>query len=140
MYSDEYNVRFEAIKYIQNFLLLSLADAAGLLLVLLLAQMLAITLFSVAVVFRVMGRDYDAAVISAGFVGMGLGATPVAIANMDAITRKYGLSTKAFLIVPLVGAFFIDLTNALVIKFFLGLPFWEQYRVLVNRRHLPAKK
>ena len=91
--------------------------------------MLAITLFSVAVVFRVMGRDYDAAVISGGFVGMGLGATPVAIANMDAITSKYGPSTKAFLIVPLVGAFFIDLVNALVIKFFLGLPFWGQYPI-----------
>jgi ESS family glutamate:Na+ symporter len=108
--------------------LLSLANAAGLLLVLLLAQMLAVTLFSVAIVFRVMGRDYDAAVISAGFVGMGLGATPVAIANMDAVTRKFGPSTKAFLIVPLVGAFFIDLTNALVIKFFIGLPFWAQFQ------------
>ena len=67
-----------------------------------------------------MGRDYDACVISAGFVGMGLGATPVAIANMTAVTGRFGPSPKAFLVVPLVGAFFIDITNAAVIKFFIG--------------------
>jgi len=74
------------------------------------------------VVFRIMGKTYDAAVICAGFTGLGLGATPVAIANMSAITSKYGPSFKAFLVVPLVGAFFIDLVNALVIKIFLALP------------------
>ncbi|MGI9292306.1 MAG: sodium/glutamate symporter, partial [Gammaproteobacteria bacterium] len=68
-----------------------------------------------------MGRDYDAVVISSGFVGLGLGATPVAIANMDSVTQKFGPSPKAFLIVPLVGAFFIDLMNATVIKFFIGI-------------------
>ncbi len=57
--------------------------------------------------------------------GLGLGATPVAIANMNAITSKYGPSFKAFLIVPLVGAFFIDLVNAMVIKFFIGLPMMQ---------------
>ena len=67
------------------------------------------------------GRGVDAAVITAGFAGLGLGATPVAIANMNAITGKYGPSFKAFLVVPLVGAFFIDLLNAVIIKFFLGL-------------------
>ena len=72
-----------------------------------------------------MGRDYDAAVMTGGFVGLGLGATPVAIANMSAITDKFGFSPKAFLVVPLVGAFFIDLTNALVIKFFLAMPFMQ---------------
>ena len=71
-------------------------------------------------VFRVMGRDYDACVISAGFVGLGLGATPIAIANMEAVTRRFGASPKAFLVVPLVGAFFIDILNALIIKFFVG--------------------
>jgi ESS family glutamate:Na+ symporter len=98
-----------------------LAGAAGPILVALMAQMLVITLFAVYVVFRVMGRDYDACVISAGFVGLGLGATPVAIANMDAITSRFGPSRKAFLVVPLVGAFFIDLLNALVIKGFIGI-------------------
>jgi ESS family glutamate:Na+ symporter len=98
----------------------SLATAAGPILVVLMAQMLVITLLVVFVVFRVMGRDYDASVISAGFVGLGLGATPIAIANMDAVTRRFGPSPKAFLVVPLVGAFFIDILNALVIKFFVG--------------------
>lgn len=90
--------------------------------IVLIVQMIIITLFAVFVVFRLMGKDYDAAVICAGFTGLGLGATPVAIANMNAITSKYGPSLKAFLVVPLVGAFFIDLVNALVIKFFIGLP------------------
>ena len=99
----------------------SLATAVGPILVVLMAQMLVITLVVVFVVFRAMGRDYDASVISAGFVGLGLGATPVAIANMDAVTRRFGPSTKAFLVVPLVGAFFIDILNALVLKFFIGL-------------------
>ena len=98
----------------------SLATAFGPILVVLMAQMLVITLVVVFVVFRAMGRDYDASVISAGFVGLGLGATPVAIANMDAVTRRFGPSPKAFLVVPLVGAFFIDILNALVIKFFVG--------------------
>jgi ESS family glutamate:Na+ symporter len=99
----------------------SLAGAAGPILIALMIQMLVITLFTVYVVFRVMGRDYDACVISAGFVGLGLGATPVAIANMDAVTSRFGPSRKAFLVVPLVGAFFIDLLNALVIKGFIGI-------------------
>ena len=97
----------------------SLAAAFGPILVVLMAQMLVITLVVVFVVFRVMGRDYDASVISAGFVGLGLGATPIAIANMDAVTTRFGPSPKAFLVVPLVGAFFIDILNALVIKFFI---------------------
>ena len=84
-------------------------------------QVLLMTLFAIYVVFRAMGRDYDAVVITAGFAGMGLGATPVAIANMNAITSQYGPSTKAFLIVPLVGAFFIDIMNAGTIKFFIQI-------------------
>ena len=98
----------------------SLATAVGPILIVLMVQILVITLVVVVVVFRAMGRDYDACVISAGFVGLGLGATPVAIANMNAVTTRFGPSTKAFLVVPLVGAFFIDILNALIIKFFIG--------------------
>lgn len=98
-----------------------LAGAVGPILIALLLQMLVIALFATFVVFRVMGRDYDAAVMSAGFVGLGLGATPVAIANMDSITLRYGPSAKAFLVVPLVGAFFIDVLNAGTIKFFINV-------------------
>jgi ESS family glutamate:Na+ symporter len=104
----------------------SLARAFGTIFVVLSVQIVVITLFAVFVIFRVMGKDYDAAVIAGGFCGLGMGATPVAIANMSAVTAKYGPSFKAFLVVPLVGAFFIDLMNALVIKFFIGLPLMQQ--------------
>ncbi len=98
----------------------SLATAVGPILVVLMVQMLVITFVVVFVVYRAMGRDYDACIISAGFVGLGLGATPVAIANMMAVTTRFGPSPKAFLVVPLVGAFFVDILNALIIKFFIG--------------------
>jgi len=104
----------------------TLAQAMGPILLILLAQVTVITLCVVFVVFRVMGRDYDAAVISSGFVGLGLGATPVGIANMKAVTEKYGVSPKAFLVIPLVGAFFIDLVNAIVIKMFVASPLLQQ--------------
>ena len=73
----------------------------------------------VLVVFNIMGRDYDAAVIVSGTCGFGMGATPTAVANMQAITNQYGPSHKAFLIVPLVGAFFIDIVNAFLIQGFI---------------------
>lgn len=99
----------------------TLAGAVGPITIVLLAQTLVMTMFAVFIVFRVMGRDYDAAVIASGFSGLGLGATPVAIANMSAVTSRFGPSQKAFLVVPLVGAFFIDLLNAATIKFFIGI-------------------
>ena len=99
----------------------ALGNVASVIMIVLLAQVLLMTIFAVLVVYRVMGRDYDAVVISAGFVGMGLGATPIAIANMNAVTGRYGPSTKAFLVVPLVGAFFIDLLNAGTINFFIDV-------------------
>jgi len=103
----------------------SLSKALGTLFFVLTVQVLVLTLFATHIIFRLMGKNYDAAVICAGFTGLGLGATPVAIANMNAISRKHGPSFKAFLVVPLVGAFFVDLLNAVIIKFFLGLPFLQ---------------
>ena len=94
----------------------TLVDLAGPILVLLAAQVTLIILWAKFVIFRIMGKTYDAAVISAGYCGLGLGATPTAIANMSAITKKSGPSAQAFLIVPLVGAFFIDIANAFVIQ------------------------
>ena len=105
--------------------LTSIAGSFGLIFVVLNVQAIVLTIFAVLVIFRVMGKDYDAAVIVGGFCGLGMGATPVAMANMSAVTQKYGPSFKAFLVIPLVGAFFIDLLNALVIKFFLGLPIMQ---------------
>ncbi len=99
----------------------TLAQAIGPITIVLLVQVVVMTLFAVFVVFRFMGRDYDAAVMASGFAGLGLGATPVAIANMDAITRRFGHSAKAFLVIPLVGAFFIDILNAVTIKMFIRI-------------------
>ena len=99
----------------------TLAGLGSSILLLLVAQVIVVTLFVVFVVFRLMGRDYDAAVISAGYAGLALGATPTAIANMTAVTEKYGASAKAFIIVPLIGAFFIDIANALIIQFLLDV-------------------
>jgi ESS family glutamate:Na+ symporter len=98
----------------------TIVDLAGPIILLLLMQVIVITVFVIFVVFRFMGRDYDAAVISAGYAGLGLGATPTAIANMSAVTKKFGASPKAFIVVPLVGAFFIDISNAMIINQFLA--------------------
>lgn len=99
----------------------AIADLAGPLLLLLGLQALAALLFIVFILFRVMGSNYLAAVLSAGFAGFSLGATPTAIANMTAVTKSHGPAPTAFIILPLVGAFFVDITNAIVIQFFLGL-------------------
>jgi ESS family glutamate:Na+ symporter len=99
----------------------TLAGLGGPILSMLIAQVAIVILFVLYVVFPAMGKDYDAAVMSAGYAGLALGATPTAIANMTAVTEKFGASAKAFVIVPLVGAFFIDISNALIIQFFLDL-------------------
>jgi len=93
-------------------------------LVLLSLQALLVVVLAVTLTFRVLGADYDAAVIAAGQCGFQLGATPTAIANMQAITNRYGPSPLAFLLVPIIGAFLIDITNALVIQGFLALPWF----------------
>lgn len=98
----------------------TLIDLALPILTILAAQFAVVASISLFVVFRLMGRNYDAAVVSAGFGGYALGATPVAMANMSAVTIRYGASHMAFIIVPLVAAFFIDLVNALMIPFILA--------------------
>jgi ESS family glutamate:Na+ symporter len=82
-------------------------------------QTLAAVLYMLFVVFPAMGRTYEAAVISAGFSGISLGATPTAIANMTAVTKAHGAAPRAFIILPLVSAFFIDIANAVVIGFLM---------------------
>jgi len=84
-------------------------------------QILLSILFTVFVVFRLMGKDYEASVISAGFGGITLGSTATAIVNMTAVAKQYGAAHRAFIIVPLVCGFFIDLVNALIINFFVGI-------------------
>jgi len=97
----------------------TLADLAGPILALLAAQFLLAIVVAIYVVFPLLGRNYDAAVVCAGFGGIYLGSTPTAMANMAAVTNRYGAFHVAFIIVPLVCAFFIDLANALLIPAFL---------------------
>lgn len=100
-----------------------LTDLAGPVLIILIVQTLVMILYVYFVTFKVMGKNYDAAVLSAGHCGFGMGATPTAIANMQAVTDRYLPSYKAFLIVPMVGAFFVDIVNATVLQIFTKLPF-----------------
>jgi len=102
---------------------LKLWELAGLalpLLAILAAQVLVVVLFALTVSFRVMGKDYESAVMSSGFIGFVLGTTANAVANMRALVARFGAAPRAFLVVPLVGAFFIDFTNAIIITVFVN--------------------
>ncbi|WP_375691332.1 sodium/glutamate symporter [Pseudooceanicola sp. LIPI14-2-Ac024] len=99
----------------------TLSGMVGPLLLILSAQVLVVVAGTLLVFFRVIGGDYTAAVLSAGFTGITLGATPTAIANMAAVTKRYGAAPLAFIALPLVSAFFADLANAVVIQVFIGL-------------------
>ena len=98
-----------------------LADLALPLIIMLGGQVLLMFLYSYFVVYRIMGRDYDSAVLTAGMCGFGMGATPNAMANMQAICEKYTTSVKAYLLIPLVGSLFADFINSLVITFFINI-------------------
>jgi ESS family glutamate:Na+ symporter len=97
----------------------TLVDLAGPLLLILIAQFLLALAINLGLVFPLLGGTYDAAVIAAGFSGFTLGSTPTAMANMTAVTQAFGPSPKAFIVLPLVSAFFIDLLNAVMIPYFL---------------------
>lgn len=99
----------------------TIAELAGPILAILVAQFVVAFLFALFVVFQLMGRDYEAAVICSGFGGVALGATPTAIANMTAVAKRYGAAQLAFIVVPLVSGFFVDIINAVVIQRFLNL-------------------
>lgn len=98
-----------------------LAELALPLLILLGVQLILIAIFTYFIVFNVMGHDYDAVVLSAGTCGFGMGATPNAMANMQAICDRYAPSIKAYLLIPLIGSLFADFINSLVITFFINL-------------------
>ena len=99
-----------------------LASLAVPMITILFVQTVIMGLYAIFVTYRFMGRNYDAAILAAGHCGFGLGATPTAIANMQVVTDRFGPSPTAFLVVPMVGAFFIDILNAIIIKLFLLLP------------------
>jgi ESS family glutamate:Na+ symporter len=98
----------------------TLIDLAGPIFTILAVQFVIAIAVNLFLVFPAMGRNYDAAVVCAGFGGISLGSTPTAMANMAAVSQRYGASHLAFIIVPLVCAFFIDLVNALLIPYFLN--------------------
>ncbi|MCF7520551.1 sodium/glutamate symporter [Neisseria sp. ZJ106] len=103
-----------------NLKLWELTGLAGPVTVILAVQTVVMIIYATFVTYVIMGRDYDAAVVSAGHCGFGLGATPTAVANMQSVTQTFGPSHKAFLIVPMVGAFFVDIINALILSGFVN--------------------
>jgi ESS family glutamate:Na+ symporter len=103
---------------------LKLWELAGLavpMLIILAVQVVLMIAYAVFVTFMLMGRDYEAAVTASGHIGFGLGITPNAVANMEALTEAYAPAPRSFLIVPVVGAFFIDFSNALIINTSINL-------------------
>ena len=101
--------------------LIELASAAVPMLIILSVQVAVMGLYAWFITFRFMGRDFDAAVMAGGHCGFGLGATPNAVANMKALVERFGPAPRAFLVLPIVGAFLIDFVNALNITGFLNL-------------------
>lgn len=99
----------------------NIIDLAGPLLIILTIQTITAVIFILGVLFRVMGYDYQAAVLCAGFGGFAMGATPTAIANMNAVTKTHGQAPLAFIILPLVAAFFVDISNSFILQIVLDL-------------------
>lgn len=103
-----------------NLKLWELTGLAGPVTIILLVQTVVMMIYATFATYVMMGRDYDAAVLAAGHCGFGLGATPTAVANMQSITERFGSSHKAFLIVPMVGAFFVDFINVFILTGFVN--------------------
>lgn len=118
---SDYSLSVFLAMSLMSMQLWTLADLGGPLLFVLGMQVVMTVAFIFLVVFRVIGRSYLAAVLSSGFAGFALGATPTAIANMSSVTKRYGAAPLAFIVLPLVSAFFVDLANAFAIRFFVGL-------------------
>ncbi|MGL5693912.1 MAG: sodium/glutamate symporter, partial [Peptostreptococcaceae bacterium] len=101
--------------------LLKLSNIFGPIVLIIVCQVIFILIYSIFICFNVLGKDFDAAVIVSGLIGHGIGATPNALANMSSVSQKYGHSEKAFLIVPLVGAFLLDIFTMPCIIFFINI-------------------
>jgi ESS family glutamate:Na+ symporter len=118
---SDYSLSVFLAMSLMSMQLWTLADLGGPLLAVLGLQVAMTTVYILAAVFPLLGRSFTAAVLSAGFAGFALGATPTAIANMSSVTKRYGPAPLAFIVLPLVAAFFVDLANALVIRAFVAL-------------------
>jgi glutamate:Na+ symporter, ESS family len=113
------------VMYLMNLKLWTLGAAVGPLMVNVIVQVAVTAMIGILLLFRWLGRDYDAAVTVGGFLGFGLSSMPVAMATINNVTLRYGPSPKAFLLITLAGSFFVDLANAFIVKAFLTLP-WLQ--------------
>ncbi|MET0580828.1 MAG: sodium/glutamate symporter [Pseudoxanthomonas sp.] len=113
------------VMYLMSLKLWTLGAAIGPLTANVAIQVLVTVLIGILVLFRWLGRDYDAAVTVGGFLGFGLSSMPVAMATMDSVASRYGPSPKAFLLIALAGSFFVDLANAFIVKAFLMLPWFH---------------
>jgi len=109
---------------IMTLKLWELVDLAGPILAILIVQTAALLAFVALVTFRVMGRDYDAVLLSTGHLGFAMGSTATAMVNVQAVADRHGHSPLAFLLIPVMGAFLIDIANALIIQGFLALPWF----------------
>jgi ESS family glutamate:Na+ symporter len=118
---SDYSLGLFLAMSLMSMQLWTIAGLAGPLLIILLLQTTIAVIFILFILFPLMGRDYQAAVLSAGFGGFAMGATPTAIANMTAVTKAHGPAPTAFIILPLVAAFFVDIANAFIIRFALTL-------------------
>ncbi|WP_206057253.1 sodium/glutamate symporter [Nitratireductor sp. XY-223] len=118
---SDYSLSVFLAMSLMSMQLWTLAGLGGPLLGVLALQVVGTSLFIVFLFFRIMGGNYTAAVLSSGFAGFTLGATPTAIANMSSVTKRYGPAPLAFIILPMVSAFFVDLANAIIIRFFVTL-------------------
>ena len=113
------------VMYLMSLKLWTLGSAIGPLLANVVIQVLVTALIGVVLLFRWLGRDYDAAVTVGGFLGFGLSSMPVAMSTMDSVALRHGPSPKAFLLIALAGSFFVDLANAFIVKAFLTLPWFR---------------
>jgi len=109
---------------IMTLKLWELVDLAGPMLVILLTQTAALLAYATFVTFRFMGRNYDAVLLATGHLGFGMGSTATAMVNVQAVADRHGHSPLAFLLIPIMGAFLIDIANALTIQGFLSLPWF----------------
>jgi glutamate:Na+ symporter, ESS family len=122
----EWSLQLFLVMSLMSLKLWTLAAAAGPLLINVVAQIAVSVLLALLVLFPLLGRDYEAAVASGGFLGFGLSSMPVALATMDEVSARFGPAPRAFLLITLAGSFFVDLANALVTKAFLLLPIFAR--------------
>jgi ESS family glutamate:Na+ symporter len=111
--------------YLMSLKLWLIGAALGPLLVNVIAQVVLTAAVAYCVLFRLLGRDYDAALTAGGFLGFGLSSMAVGMATMDKVAERLGPSPKAFLLITLAGSFFVDLANAFIVQLFLTLPWFH---------------